>query len=482
MNPPKLFFSYSWTTPEYEQVVINLATALRDNGIDVILDKLHLGPGQDAFVFMEQMVTDENITKVAMLCDQTYAEKADARKGGVGTETQLISREVYESHDQNKFVAVVMEKDEAGRACVPTYYKSRIHIDLSEPSKYSNEFEKLVRWVFDKPLHVPPNIGKAPAFITDPDLPQLGTTSRANLAMRAIKEQKGNYLGILQEYLETLSDSLETLRLSCGNQENFVESVLQSIENFLPYRNEYIQLVSTIARYANNSDTGTALHRFFEKLAPYLQQPERISRYTDWDLDNFKFIIHELFLYTVAIFLKEERFNMAHILLETEYYVARHADFGRNVMVGYDEFCQPADSIYNLRKKENRLCKHADLLHQRSSSSGVDFKYLLQADFLCWIRKEIKEFRENVDHWHTWYPIALLYIERFGHAPFEIFARASSKKYFEQIKSLIDIESPKDLEGLLIAYQQGNRRVPKWQFQSFNPETLLGYNTLASKP
>jgi hypothetical protein len=40
------------------------------------------------------MVTDSTITKVAVISDQTYADKADGRAGGVGTETQIISREV----------------------------------------------------------------------------------------------------------------------------------------------------------------------------------------------------------------------------------------------------------------------------------------------------------------------------------------------------------------------------------------------------
>jgi len=39
---PKLFISYSWTSPAHEQWVISLATDLRENGVDVILDKWDL--------------------------------------------------------------------------------------------------------------------------------------------------------------------------------------------------------------------------------------------------------------------------------------------------------------------------------------------------------------------------------------------------------------------------------------------------------
>jgi len=112
MTAPKLFISYSWSNTEHEQKVIDIASELRESGVDVILDKWDLKEGHDAVAFMEKMVTDQEIKKVAIICDKKYATKADGRSGGVGTETQIISREVYENQAQEKFVAVVCEKDE----------------------------------------------------------------------------------------------------------------------------------------------------------------------------------------------------------------------------------------------------------------------------------------------------------------------------------------------------------------------------------
>lgn len=96
MEKPKLFISYSWSNPTHEQWVIDLASELTESGVHVILDKWDLKEGHDAVAFMEKMVTDSDISKVAIICDEVYAAKADGRAGGVGTETQIISREVYE--------------------------------------------------------------------------------------------------------------------------------------------------------------------------------------------------------------------------------------------------------------------------------------------------------------------------------------------------------------------------------------------------
>ena len=93
--PPKLFISYCWSTPVHEQWVLDLGEELISSGVEVILDKWDLREGHDSVAFMEKMVTDPSITKVLIICDRMYAAKADGRAGGVGTETQIISREVY---------------------------------------------------------------------------------------------------------------------------------------------------------------------------------------------------------------------------------------------------------------------------------------------------------------------------------------------------------------------------------------------------
>lgn len=112
---PKVFISYSWSSEEYIKRVLELATRLINDGADVTLDQWDLSPGQDMHVFMEQGIRDAD--KVLILCDKKYTEKANNRTGGVGTETMIITPEVYAKHSQTKFVPVVMEKN----LIMPTY-------------------------------------------------------------------------------------------------------------------------------------------------------------------------------------------------------------------------------------------------------------------------------------------------------------------------------------------------------------------------
>lgn len=478
MAAPKLFISYSWSDAEHEQRVINLATELRESGVDVILDKWDLKEGHDAVAFMEQMVTNSEIKKVAIICDEKYAAKADGRAGGVGTETQIISREVYENQAQEKFVAVVCERDQDGKPYLPTYYKSRIYIDLSEADRYAENFERLLRWAFDKPLYVKPGLGSKPSFLSEGEHVSLGTTAIFKRCVDALKNNKAYAAGAFDEYCNAFSANLERFRLSKPEGE-FDDAVIKNIEEFLPYRNEAIQLFFAIAQYAPSEEYAQRLHRFFESLIPYMHRPAAILQWSEWDSDNYRFLVHELFLYALAVLLKHDRFDQANYLLQQQYYLPGNSDYGRDVMVSFIVFREVMRSfeLRNRRMALNRLSIRADLLKERCAGTGIDFRYLLQADFVAFMRAEI-EAQEN---FKRWWPETLLYLGHFNNA-FEIFARSVSKTYFEKAKILLAIETPKDLEPLLMRYKDGSRRLPRWEFEEFSPASLLGYEYLATRP
>jgi hypothetical protein len=66
---PKAFISYSWSSVAHQEWVLTLATRLREDGVDVSLDKWDLKEGHDALAFMERMVSDPSVTKVIVVSD-----------------------------------------------------------------------------------------------------------------------------------------------------------------------------------------------------------------------------------------------------------------------------------------------------------------------------------------------------------------------------------------------------------------------------
>lgn len=474
----KLFISYSWSNASHEKWVLDLATELRNSEVDVILDKWDLKEGHDSISFMEEMVNNPEIKKVILVSDKQYASKADGRDGGVGTETQIVSKEIYDNVKQDKFVAVIAEKDESGKPYLPTYYKSRIYIDLSESEKYAENFETLLRWIFNKPIHKKPALGKKPAFLDEKRSIELGTSFAHKRVISAIKEKKEILDGVLNEYLTLFSESIEKFRIKNPEKGEYDDLIIEAIEAFLPYKNEFLQILFNLGQYGLNENNTSAIHKFFENTIPYLDTKEDIISYTDWDFDVFKFIIHELFLNTIGVLLKYEKFDSVGVLLSQKYYVSNKALYGE-VLNTFSILRSHLKSLEyrNLRLKTQRLSLRADLLKKRTENSGLDFRYIMQADFILFIHTELNE---KGDSSFRWYPETLLYISRSYNA-FEIFARAQSKRYFDKMKCILNIQTVDEINELLIEFKEGKRHIPRWDFNSFNPSLLIGIDKLAKE-
>ncbi len=157
----KVFISYAWTSEEYKSEVCQLASDLRNDEVDVILDQWDLKPGHDRFSFMEQSI--EEADKVLILCDKLYAEKANKRNGGVGAETEIITPDVYGHSNQEKFIPVVMDIFDS----LPKYLRSRIAVDLS-PGNRKRGYEELLRVIYDMPMLEKPPLGKRPGYLEQP--------------------------------------------------------------------------------------------------------------------------------------------------------------------------------------------------------------------------------------------------------------------------------------------------------------------------
>lgn len=345
MEPPKVFVSYSRSNLEHEKWVLDLSTELRELGVDVILDKWDLKEGHDSNAFMERMVTDKLVKKVIIVCDQLYANKADKRNGGVGIETQIISSEIYSKVDQDKFVAVIAEKNDDGKPYLPAYYKSRIYIDLSYDELYAKNFDQLLRWIFGRPIDVKPDIGKVPSFLNDEPAKSLGTSAISRRCIEAHRNSKPYAHGTLKEYFETFLDNFEKFRIEpSGNNPEFDELVVQSVQSFVPYRNEAVEVFFTVANYGGrNADED--LHHFFEQLIPKMGRPENIMSYRKCDWDNLKYIVHEMFLYCTAVLVKSQRFDMLTTLLQQRYYISKDEDTEQSCMRGFGVFMNNLTSL-----------------------------------------------------------------------------------------------------------------------------------------
>lgn len=305
------------------------------------------------------------------------------------------------------------------------------------------------------------------------------TSAEQRRAIEAIKADRTYADPAIEDYFTALSRGLEQFRIKKEGGTYFDDLMVDSIENFLPFRNEFIVLVSTIARYRDTIETRRNLHRFLESLLPYMERPSTVSQWSDSDFDNFRFIAHELFLYTIAALIKSEKFDFANDIISATYYIPGKSDYGRNSTVGFNAFMTYAESFEtrNNRLDAKRTSLRADMLEQRSHSSGFSMQDLMQADFTLFLRDKIERANESF----TWFPVTLVYLNRFSGA-FEIFARSRSSRYFEKIKPILKIASKQQLHEYLSFLESDKGSLPRWNYNTLVPRPLTGYELLDTAP
>ena len=155
---PKVFISYSHDSPEHKQWVLELSTKLRNDGVDVILGQWDLRPGDDRTLFMENGIRDSE--RVLVICTDNYVKKANARKDGVGYEGTILTAELVEDLQTNKYIPIIRQV--SGPEKTPSFLGTRVYIDFRDENQFEERFYELLHEIHQVPLEKKPPLGNIP--------------------------------------------------------------------------------------------------------------------------------------------------------------------------------------------------------------------------------------------------------------------------------------------------------------------------------
>ncbi len=441
----KVFISYSWTNSEHKKWVHNLAERLMQDGINVKYDGWDLKPGHDKYKFMESMIKDDTIDKVLIICDSGYKEKADAREGGVGTETLILTPELYADADQTKFIPVIVEQGDAFDSYMPIFIKSRIGIDMSSAEVYEQNYEQLLRDIVDQPRDRRPRIGSLPSYLFQDKKTTNKTETIINSLKSCIIQNPTQANFFISDFIEEFKIILNEFSIAYEDmKEPYDEIIIDNIHDMMPLRNDYINFLSLVLKSKIDFDIDCIVN-LFEKLYPYTQMNGNGTS-IEYQFDHYKFFITELFLYTVIILLENKRYEDLNILIGSKYFSQRRfmvEDKPHN-FVEFRFYIKVLEE-YRKRRIQSRLYSlTADLLVQRSKFDGKNYEQkLLDADLLLFYLSSLKfDERQN-----NWYPSTYVYGEE--RAKVEFLQRLISKRHFEQTKVLFSVSSKEELKQLI---------------------------------
>lgn len=459
---PKVFISYSWSSPGHQSLVQQWAEQLVADGIDVVLDIYDLKEGNDKFVFMERMVTDPTVTHVLVICDKAYSEKADARKAGVGTESQIISKEVYDKVEQSKFIPIACEFSDDGDPFLPTFLKSRIWIDFSSPEAVNQNWERLIRLIFGKPLHEKPQLGKPPAYIaTDRTSPSSPAITKFNAFRQALLQNKKGLSIHRRDFLSACTAYADSLRVRERPDVNSLgKRVLEDFAKLKHVRNHIVDWVLLESEASPSDDFCDALLSFLEELRELKSRPAEVDTWSDTWFEAHSLFVYETFLYVVAALLKTNAYHILHEVFTSHYLLPTTERYGEDKFDTFDCFYGSSETLQTELAPEGRrlYSPAAELIKRQAEREDLPFAAVIEAELLILLMAFLIPNAR-------WYPQTLHYSSYSREFPF--FVRATQHKHFLKLATITGIS---DANQLREAVREGQKRldVSRWHDFHFN--------------
>ncbi len=430
---PHVFISYAWGTDEHQKKVIQFAESLVENGIDVELDKWSLKEGNDTYSFMEQMVNNPQITNVLMLLDKNYSEKANSRKGGVGTETQIISPEIYTKAKQEKFIPIVFERGDDGEVFKPTFLKGLLHFDLSLDESYYSEYQRLVKRLFGIEVLEKPELGNPPEWLTKKDHSINPRTLFPKVFSSVSKQEKRYEIGnAFKAIKEQMFKKIAEFNL---NEGNYLDLYTASQE----YRNRIATLIDSCIW---EESLPNEIASFFEAA-----KNERLENLFNNELKDT--LLHECFIYATGLFLKMKNYeSLAYILNKT--YFSKNKNEGPTSFNLFYQHNEHLDSIVSRRDNKKYHCGTAQLWLETINLAFLSKSELIATDNLLY---NVAVFGKNYNYHWWWFPITYVYddknliIEDLGKKmvskehlceALKIFGYATPDDFIKSIKAIIE--------------------------------------------
>lgn len=423
---PEVFISYAWGSQEYQWKVLDFAKSLKDDGVKVLIDKWGVVGGHDMYHFMEKSVRDKSVTNVLILLDPVYSKKADNREGGVGTETQIISQEVYESVEQDKFIPIIFERDSDGNVCKPVFLKSRFHYDLSREESYDIEYKKLLKHLYGREIYIEPALGSKPSWIDE----EIEISPKKHSAFDSLKE---NMLPAVRaekfrNYLRDISDNIVEFGSTTSVPDD-PDEYIAAYDTSKTMRAEYLKLIG-FHPYID----GAA-----ELIGDFLENTSnRLDELDSYGKDFACTFLHELFIYTVALFVKQKNYAAAGYLLGRTYFITRYEPRG----CGYEMFYS-----YSHHSNLDRAVKAKDGQNYYSGTAAhwmknIETSFCSKKDFILAdeILSNYSIYGNDFEGGHPWFPVTYVYDDEYNSVLKNIACRLSSREKVSQLLVLFNYD------------------------------------------
>jgi len=396
---------------------------------------------------------------VLVVCDEEYSKKADARKAGVGTESQIISREVYEKVDQSKFIPLVCQFSNDSEPYLPAFFKSRIWVNFSSFESVNKNWEQLVRALYGKPIHQKPEIGNPPTYVTTAQtLPSNPATAKFSTFREALLQGRRGLNIYRRDFLSACVRHADALRV---RQEPAVDSlgkkVLEDCEKLKDVRDLIVDWVLLESDTGPGNEFCEALLKLLEDLRELKSRPAEINRWIDGWFEAHSVFVYETFLYIVAALLKTNFYELLHEIFTSHYLRPNTERYNQEKFDDFGCFCGHSEALQSVLASPGRklLSPAAELIKRHADREDIPFSRIIEAELVVLLMAFVSSDA-------TWYPQTNLYGAESG---FPFFIRATQHRHFLKLATITGIP---DANVLRDAVKAGHERLAVNRWHDFH--------------
>lgn len=400
--------------------------------------------GNDLYAFMEKSVIDPTITNVLILLDPQYKEKANGKKGGVGTETQIISPAVYNKVEQTKFLPIVFEREKNGDVPVPQYLASRLYFDLSQRENYDVEYKRLVKKLYGIEIIKKPEKGKRPVWLNE----EISISTKTRVEFKDLENkqpddvQKNKFRG----YLNFIKSEILNFKNTKSLHEITAKEYISLYDNTKIIRDKFLELI----KYRNY------ISEYYKEIAIFLEGIHcEVNKKGGEEKIILQTLLHEIFIYIIAVYLKNREYKAVYYTLgktyfENEYYGFEDQNF--NIFYKYNENLDKAMCKIN---EKNYYSGTAEYWINNINIDICNKNDFIFADILCY---NASIFIENYKN-RAWFPLTYCY----GNELFKQFSICLKSR--EHLSEAIQIFGFKEIENFKKKFLQIENEIKNGEFE-----------------
>lgn len=442
LQVPRVFISYSQS--DHKEMVLDIVDRLRSDGVDAIVDEYDLELGHDVNLFMERTVNDPEMSKVLLMCDKSYTEKANNRKGGAGKEAIIISEEVYNRTAPGKFIPIILERDDDGNPYRPTFIKGAIYCDLADDLVFEANYERLIRDIYGKPLRRKPKVGRPPEYLISDDSP---TYPELNRIVRQIQENnlsKERKRQLFHDATSLVVGALEQL----GREVSVTKPLMDRINLTKPIHDKCLLILKEA--YDASAITAMDIGDFVQQLHGDVSPVKDVGTYGASEVEPIDFFFCELFICVVCMLLEAEDYIALHDILYRTYFVRKYwfmdCSPEPKSYAYFRKYLPETERIGRTKKgEEHRFSIAGDLLVSRELKPCWTAKKIRNADvFLFQIGEFINREAQNMAR--IWYPMTAAH---FYYEKSLLWGKLVSRMYCKRLLPLFELDSIDELKAEL---------------------------------